>query len=433
MIKKQILSARAQAATILKDIFLKKESLSARLHIISTDKSFVQELCYGVMRWYEALNFILKELLAKPLKEKDTDIYALLLLGLYQLIYLNTPEHAALNETVQAAKELNKPWATKLINGVLRNFIRKQKEISASVSKDLTAQYSHPKWLLELIQQAWPEQWKQILLANNERPPLILRINQQQSSLQAYLQLLKNENIDAETISNAKNSVFIKNPVDVKQLPGFTDGMFSVQDAAAQLAAELLDLQPKQRVLDACAAPGGKTTHIVEIEPKLEKLIAIDNDDLRIKKITENLQRLKLIGTQVLCGDAAKPKDWWDGQLFDRILLDAPCSATGVIRRHPDIKFLRRATDIKKLAAVQLDLLEKLWPLLKPTGILLYATCSILPQENVQVLEKFLKNHPDAKEKPIQADWGHPMLIGRQILTGEDNMDGFYYARLEKY
>lgn len=424
-------NSRAQAAKIISTIILDGASLTAALKQISSvdkNRSFIQELCYGVLRWYWQLAAITKILITKPLKAKDSDIQALILIGLYQLIHLQTPIHAALNETVQAARDLNKSWATKLINGVLRQFLRDQETILAKINKEPVARYAHPKWLLQMLKQAWPDQWEAIVNANNQRPPMTLRVNRQQISRDDYLQLLPEKTVVAP---HTDQGIILATPCNVHELPGFTEGKVSVQDGAAQLAAGLLDLQPGQRVLDACAAPGGKTAHILETEAKLSELVVIDNDEERLIKIADNLNRLRLKAT-VQGADAAIPQDWWDGRQFDRILLDAPCSATGVIRRHPDIKLLRRAEDIAALAKTQQQLLTALWPLLKPGGLLLYVTCSILPTENTAVLKHFLATHKEAHEKKIDANWGIALSIGRQIFPGEQQMDGFFYARLEK-
>jgi len=433
------LNSRAIAAQILSAVLADGNSLTKALSITlpdNADRGFIQELCYGVLRWYWQLNFITTLLVSKPLKEKDTDIHALLLIGLYQLIHLKTPSHAALNETVAAANELKKSWATKFINGVLRQFLREQTAILSKTNAGFTSRYAHPKWLLKLLQEAWPAQWEQIVTANNLRAPLTLRVNRLKTDRGTYLQLLTQQTIAATAIAQTAQGIELVTPQDVTQLPKFAQGFVSVQDAAAQFAASLLDLAPGQRVLDACAAPGGKTAHILETEPEPGELVALEIDAMRCQKIQENLMRLQFLpenkAIKILCADAAQPISWWDGKPFDRILLDAPCSATGVIRRHPDIKFLRRATDIQDLAATQLQLLQTLWSVLKPSGLLVYATCSVLPQENFQVLAKFLATHADAKEKIITADWGIPVAIGRQILPGENNMDGFYYGCLEK-
>jgi 16S rRNA (cytosine967-C5)-methyltransferase len=260
---------------------------------------------------------------------------------------------------------------------------------------------------------------------------MALRVNLARISRDSYLQQLSEQGIEAVPVSFCPSAIILTKPVAVDLLPGFAEGLVSVQDTAAQLAAGLLEVQPGHRVLDVCAAPGGKTAHILEDQPNTRELVAVDLDESRMQRVSDTLQRLKLRATLVV-GDAANPKDWWDGQHFDRILLDAPCSALGVIRRHPDIKLLRRVEDIKTLQASQLNILHAVWPLLAPGGIMLYATCSILKQENEQQIDAFLAEHPDAVELPIDAAWGFTGSHGRQIMTGESAMDGFYYARLGK-
>lgn len=427
------LSSRATAAKFLSNVLTHSSSLSKINFSTVEDGSFVQQLCYGVMRWHEQLSAILNQLLKKPLKEKDQDIEALLLIGLFQLIHLQTPAHAALHATVEAAKELKKPWAVSFINGVLRNFDREQQLYLDQIQELETACYSHPQWLLGKIKKFWPEHWQDILAANNIHPPMILRVNQQKISAEKYLALLVENDIPAELSKFSQAAIFLTSPCPVTALPGFNDGLVSVQDTAAQLAAELLELSPGQTILDACAAPGGKTAHILECEPNIKQLIALDIDELRLTKIKDTLERLKINEkVELICADASAANVWWNSELFDRILLDAPCSATGVIRRHPDIKYLRQPEDITALAEKQTALLNNLWPLLKPGGILLYATCSVLPQENNKIIREFLANHADAEEIKIQADWGIELDHGRQILSGQENMDGFYYAKIRK-
>lgn len=430
-------NSRAIAAKILAEIFTKKNSLNAALNNFlkpdSKDRALIQAFCYGVLRQYWQLEALVQLLLKKSLKNKDQDIFALLLLGLYQLLHLRIPDHAAISETVQAARVLKKPWAAGLINATLRQFQREQPHLLEQIAQNTCAHFSHPNWLIEIIKTAWPEQWQNVLDANNQHPPLTLRINSQQLSREAYLQKLGIDHGVYTTL--ATEGITLHEACDVKQLPGYAAGEFSVQDESAQLAASLLELTSAQTVLDACAAPGGKTAHILEIAPHLTKLVAIDIDEKRIEKVTENLTRLQLLSSSIVmtASNAAEPQIWWDGELFDRILLDAPCSATGVIRRHPDIKYLRRPEDIAQLAVQQLQLLNALWPLLKPNGLLVYATCSVLPQENENVIEAFLHTHHDAHEKIITTDWGIKKTIGRQLLPKTDGHDGFYYARLQKH
>jgi 16S rRNA (cytosine967-C5)-methyltransferase len=395
------------------------------------DQGLLQALCYGVCRHYYSLTALLNSLLEHPLKESDDDVYALLLVGLYQLRDMRIPAYAAVNATVDATKGLDKAWARGLVNAILRNYQRHADVLNAKLLEDPVSQYAHPGWLVGMIKKAWPADCDAIMAANNEHPPFMLRVNQRHGNRAAYLEKLAAMDIAAQAIAESESGIVLEEAMDVHALPGFADGDVSVQDGAAQLAAELLMLEPGLRVLDACAAPGGKTAHIAEREPDLAALVAVDQDEKRLLTITENLARLKLSAT-CIASDVANVDAWWDKQLFDRILLDAPCSATGVIRRHPDIKLLRRADDIQNLVQEQLHLLTAVWALLKIDGVLLYATCSILPRENTGVLKEFLANNPDAKEEIIQAEWGNACEIGRQILPGMHGMDGFYYARLKK-
>ena len=439
--KKSDVSSRTVAVGVLLDVIVGGQSLTRAL-LKATDKvdakdlGLVKELCYGTLRWYYQLNAIASTLLNKPLKNKDQDIHILILLGLYQLEHLSIAPHAVLSQTVEAAKKLKKDWAKGLVNALLREFQRKQQQIFSQLDSNSAASFAHPGWLYDMLKTAWPAYWQAILDANNQRPPMCLRVNKLQADRQAYLDQLSDNGHDAQGLMYAAEGIKLTLPVSVDKLPGFNAGLVSVQDGAAQLAAKLLQLEPDFRVLDACAAPGGKTCHILETQNSIKRLIALDVDKGRVEQIVDNLSRLQLNDTQqieLVVGDAADAeKPWWDGELFDRILLDAPCSATGVIRRHPDIKMLRQARDISELVKCQAHMLEVLWACLKPGGKLLYATCSILPQENDRQISAFLRQHTDAKEDIIDADWGHKMDAGRQILPGEEEMDGFYYARLIK-
>lgn len=427
------MNTRLIAARVLSRVLQDGQSLTAALDNAlqavesGKDRAFIQAVCYGVCRQYHRLDFILSQLLDKPLK--DTDVKALALVGLYQLKFMRVKPHAAVSETVLAARK--KPWAKSLINAVLRTYLREQEGLEDKADKEQTAAVSHPGWLIKQIEQDWPEQAQKILLENNQQPPMVLRVNLSRTNRDHYLQALMNQDIAAVAVSFCPSAIMLDKPVSVDLLPGFADGLVSVQDTAAQLAAELLDVQPGHRVLDVCAAPGGKTAHILESQPQVKELVAVDIDESRLRRVSENCQRLNL-QAKLVVGDAANPGDWWDGKPFDRILLDAPCSALGVIRRHPDIKLLRRAEDIKPLLALQKNILQAVWPLLAPGGLLLYATCSILKQENEQQVQAFLAEHDDAVELSIEADWGSAGACGRQILTGESAMDGFYYARIRK-
>jgi 16S rRNA (cytosine967-C5)-methyltransferase len=426
---------RAVAVSVLTRVLQEGQSLSTLLPhsfqgLPPERRALAQELCYGTLRWAPRLEALLKLLLAKPLKAKDSDVKSLLLLGLYQLGYMDIPPHAAVSETVAVTALLNKGWAKGLVNAVLRRFQRERDDLESALAKDEVATSAHPAWLLALLKQAWPKQWSAIVEANNHRPPMTLRVNRRHHDREAYQAILEKEGLAAETSPHAPDALTLTQPVNVEQLPGFARGEVSVQDAAAQLAAVLVAPEAGMRVLDACAAPGGKTGHLLEICSDIE-LIALDIEKNRLLRVEQNLTRLGL-HAQLVAADAATPASWWDGKPFDRILLDAPCSASGVIRRHPDIKLLRQASDIEQLVKLQATILEALWSLLSPGGVLVYATCSVLPQENGGQLANFLANHEDAKERPLDTRWGQATTVGRQILPDQDGMDGFFYACIEK-
>ena len=395
------------------------------------DRGFVKELCFGTLRWYDQLEFILDRYLDKPLKQRDADIRTLILVGLYQLHHLGTPPHAAISETVNATVELGKEWAKPLVNAVLRRSQREFQRLRPELDRNPGARYSHPAWLVDRIKADWPDKWERILQANNQRPPQHLRVNRLRTTRENYLEELGRAGIRAQQVDLIPCAIQVLDPVDVDALPGFDDGYASVQDAGAQLAAGLLDLQPGDLVLDACAAPGGKTTHIRETQAQIAGITALDVDEHRIARLHNTLSRLKL-DASVIEADAASPDAWWDGRTFDRILLDAPCSATGVIRRHPDIKRLKSPEQLPALQTSQTQLLAALWPLLKPGGRLLYSTCSLLRDENDRVIETFLDNHSSANLETIQAEWGRATGCGRQLLPGLDGTDSFYYAALTK-
>jgi 16S rRNA (cytosine967-C5)-methyltransferase len=430
------MNVRAAAAEVIAEVMNGKslgDCLPVKVATFSQprDQALLQAICYGVCRHYFYLEALLTQLLEKPLKEKDNDLHALMLAGIYQLGDMRIPEYAAVGETVAVTTYLKKVWAKGLVNAVLRNYQRRAEKLSVAVLKNPATKYSHPDWLVDMLQSSWPDEWETILAANNEHPPFMLRVNQRCVAREEYLQKLAAKKLAATAIDGTPNGILLAEAVDVLQLPEFKQGYVSVQDGSAQQAAFLLAAKPGMRVLDACAAPGGKTAHIAELTDGLAELIALDNDGYRLKRVRENLQRLNLTATCVQ-GDAGEPDAWWDGKPFDRILLDAPCSATGVIRRHPDIKLLRRAADIANLAAVQKKILNALWPLLKTEGLLLYATCSVLPAENSAVVRDFLTAHPEAVEEKIHLPWGAAQDAGWQILPGPHGMDGFYYALLRK-
>jgi len=430
--KNKLLCARSAAALVILRVTegqsLNTASIDISKRLDESQRGLFQQFCYGVIRWYPTLQTLSQRLLSKPLKAKDADINALLLIGIYQLRSLRIPDHAALSETVNACKLLNKQWATGLINACLRNYQRQQEALEKSITEQVVSLYAHPAWLIEKYQNDWPEYWQTILNANNQQPPMMLRVNRREYSQTEYLELLDKSTIPATAIENCPQGILLEQACDVFALPGFVEGAVSVQDGAAQQVVDLLDLQPNQRILDACSAPGGKTCHILERFPDNE-VIAMDISQERLLQVEENLSRLNL-SAQCLPADASNPQNWWNGEQFDRILIDAPCTGSGVIRRHPDIKLLRKSDDIKQLAQQQRTLLDNLWPLLKPDGLLVYTTCSAFKQENELQIEAFLQRQPEAMEQlPARAP-ARRVSFGYQLLPGDNHLDGFYYACL---
>ena len=430
------MNVRALAAKALNQVVEKGQSLSNVLpplqqDLSPKDKALLQVLCYGVLRTLPRLDFFCRSLMQKPLKGKQRDLHFLILVGFYQLLYTRIPSHAAVGETVNGAKALKKPALKGMINGVLRNFLREQQGLIEKADQQPALQYCHPSWLVKRLQAAYGEALAaEIMHENNQQAPMWLRVNALHHNREQYQALLTEAQLNSSSIDDNDNALRLEKATDVYKLPGFTEGWVSVQDAAAQLAAHYLDAQPGDLVLDACAAPGGKTVHSLELQPKIKKMVAVDVDAKRLLRVQENLDRLKLQAT-VIHGDASQPDSWWKGELFDRILCDAPCSATGVIRRHPDIRWLRRDSDIAELVALQKSILHALWDKLKPGGILLYATCSILPDENDLQIKSFLESESDASLIPLSAKY-NSLDKGRQLLPNEQGMDGFYYAKLQK-
>lgn len=440
-----MVNPRGIAAEALYLVIYKGKSLTGVLQrpaitkLPDESRALVKDLCFGCLRWHFALQQILEKILVKPMKKKDKDIECLIRVGLYQLQYQHTADHAAVNETVKACKTLKKPWSKGLVNGVLRRFQRDRETLTSKIKPHTV----FPLWIIQTVKQSWPTCWKEVLIASNQRAPMTLRLNTARTHRDDYMQQLESVGIKAIPHTVVKTAIELVNPVNVQQLPGFDTGLVSVQDASAQLAAPLLNIKPGMRVLDACAAPGGKTGHILESEEDIV-VTAIDNSAQRLGKVAENIQRLGFDNNpqgghiQLVEADAGELDFWYDGKSYDRILLDAPCSALGVMRRHPDIKVLRKETDIAALVKQQQHLLERLWHVLKEGGLLLYATCSILPQENDEQIAHFLDKHKeDAEVVPIQQEWGIACTHGRQILPGSgaaggDNMDGFYYCLLKK-
>ncbi|MBW7471778.1 16S rRNA (cytosine(967)-C(5))-methyltransferase RsmB [Marinobacter sp. F4218] len=397
----------------------------ARLPI--NERPVLQALCYGTCRWFHRLDGELRGRLKKPLRSPDRIVHHLMLVALFQLRFSQHATYAILNETVEASRALDKPHLTGLVNGVLRAAERD----GAPAPANDADRFSHPAWMVEKLRHNWPDDWQRILDANNAQAPMTLRVNALRFTRERYLALLAEAGIQAAPTRYAPCGIQLDQPVPVEHLPWFADGAVSVQDEAAQLCTTLLDLAPGQRVLDACAAPGGKTCAILEACGDLAEVVAIDESAARLPRVQENLDRLDLEAT-LIQADAADIDQWWDGNAFDRILLDVPCSASGVIRRHPDIKLLRRETDIVPLAGIQLGLLEAMWSILKPGGRLVYATCSVFPQENHRIIQRFRKQQDTAVLVEPEVSWGRDMGAGRQLLPDPNSHDGFFYAVLEK-
>ncbi|AVE06329.1 16S rRNA (cytosine(967)-C(5))-methyltransferase [Pseudomonas palleroniana] len=430
------MNPRLAAAKALAAVLNGKASLNSSLptqldKVEDRDRGFTQDLAFGTARWQPRLSALAAKLLQKPFKAADADVEALLLVGLYQLLYTRVPAHAAIGETVGCADKLKKPWAKALLNAVLRRAQRESEALLAELEHDPVVRTAHPRWLQKALKAFWPQQWEAICAANNAHPPMILRVNRRHHSRDAYLQLLTTAGINATPCVYSVDGIVLEAATDVRSLPGFAEGWISVQDEAAQLAADLLDLAPGQRVLDACCAPGGKTCHILEVEKDLAGVVAVDLEAKRLVRVRENLARLGL-NADLIAADGRDTANWWDGKPFQRILLDAPCSATGVIRRHPDIKLTRQPDDIAALAVLQGELLDALWPTLEVGGILLYATCSTLPTENTEVIQAFLARTSGARELDLATAAGIKQPHGRQLLAQEGGHDGFYYAKLIK-
>ncbi|MDD1506078.1 16S rRNA (cytosine(967)-C(5))-methyltransferase RsmB [Pseudomonas sp. CNPSo 3701] len=430
------MNPRLAAARALAAVLDGKASLGTSLpplldKVEARDRGLAQDLAFGAARWQPRLELIAGKLLRKPFKEGDRDLEALLLVGLYQLFYTRIPAHAAIGETVGCVDKLKKTSAKGLLNAVLRNAQREGDSLIQELDRDPVLHTAHPRWLQKQLKAFWPEHWQAICAANNAHPPLILRVNRRHGSRDDYLARLRQTGFEAEPCTFSRDGIRLLQACDVTLLPGFAEGHVSVQDEAAQLATDLLQLAPGQRVLDACAAPGGKTCHLLEAEPALSEVVAVDLEAKRLARVRENLDRLGLEAT-LIAADGRDTAAWWDGKPFQRILLDAPCSATGVIRRHPDIKLTRKADDIPALATLQGELLDALWPTLEVGGILLYATCSTLPTENTEVIDAFLARTPGARELDIAGPFGLKQPHGRQLLAQQGGHDGFYYAKLIK-
>ena len=442
--KSNVSAARQASLKALKQVFAGQSLSVAQLQSIDQledkrDRGLANEIVNGVLRWRWQLEFFVSLLLSKPLKKKEVEIQLILLMALYELTECRTPDYAIINESVELVRKSGKKWAASLVNAVLRRFTREQEQLVAAANENEQVRFSHPQWILDKVKKDWPQHWQEILTANNQRPAFWLRVNHQQTTADNYQRLLSEHDIESESSDLSSDAIKLLQGTDVRQLPGFAEGVVSVQDAGAQLAASLLNipesmnLSDNYQVLDLCAAPGGKTCHILESHAALKHVLAVEFDEKRMQRVSENLQRLKL-NADLVVADARDYKQWWSGQVFDRILIDAPCSASGVIRRHPDIKTLRRDSDIEPLVALQAEILLAAWQMLAVGGELLYVTCSVFKDENEAQIKAFFESNVENNvlEVAIDADWGQACEYGRQLLPGEKDADGFYFCRLKK-
>lgn len=420
---------RYQAYMVLKRVMIDGQSLTQGLSLFPDMSGFAKAICFGTLRDYIRLSVIVNHLVTKKPKKKSLEI--LLMMGIFQLQSTEKPDYAVVTETVSISRADKLGWASGMVNGVLRRFCREKDKIVYQCQQEEIYQNNHPVWLVDMLSKAWPKQINELLVENDRQAPMSLRVNLAKVTRQAYYNKLKKHGIEGSLSQEIPSAITLSTPVDVDQLSGFYQGLVSVQDEAAQLAAFLLQLEPGLRVLDACAAPGGKTCHLLESESNLSEVVALDLSELRLAKVRQNLERLDL-SANLVCSDAAKIDEWWDGAPFDRILLDAPCSATGVIRRHPDIKYHRKQNDIPSLVSTQQQLLNSLWSILKPGGVLVYATCSVLPEENEGQIETFCRNHDEVILEPIAIGLPSAGKLGLQLFPTSSGHDGFYYAVLRK-
>ena len=392
--------------------------------LAARNRAAIQDLAYGTLRFLSRFEALLEALLDKPLK--DARLRPLLLVALYQLEHTRAAPHAIVDHAVRVSEALGLTSAKALVNAVLRNFLRYRPRLDARIQRSEPARYCHPQWWIDKLRAQYPSHYAAALEAANRHPPLTLRVNRRRADLAEYLELLARHGIKAEACG--PSAVLLGKPLPAERIPGLAEGLVSVQDAAAQLAAPLLDLRDGMRVLDACAAPGGKTGHLLEIAAA--EVTALDADAGRLERVRANLARLGL-AARVVCGDACEPAQWWDGAPYQRILADVPCSASGIARRHPDVKWLRRPTDIAQFARQQSRMLDTLWQLLASGGKLLYATCSVFEEENHGQVARFLERHRDATRLSLPAVDNHAQLPAGQLLPDERH-DGFFYALLQK-
>ena len=424
-------------AAVLGGSALDKPLAQNRQGLSELDQGFLSALAYGTIRRMPRHNAVLMKLLRNPKKPLNPMMRALLVLGLEQMIATRVPEHAAIDATVAATRLVNQGKGSGFLNAILRRYQREREEIDASLENDEAFEWSHPQWIIDKLRADWPDDWRGVLEANNAQPPMVLRVNSHLITREDYLKMLHSSEINAAAIESVSTAIKLEEPCGVEQLPGFAEGLVSVQDSGAQCAAGYMDLaastvESPLRVLDACAAPGGKAMHMLELEPGIE-LVALDIAADRLERVKDNAERLSVNPT-LIAGSAVAPEDWWDGKPFDRILVDAPCSGTGVIRRHPDIKVLRRLKDARTFPVFQREILNQLWPLLAPGGRMIYATCSVFPEENESLVESWLGPLEDAQSAPLECTLSNAKSLnyGVQILPSATGSDGFYYAAILK-
>lgn len=421
-------NARGYAAELLNRVAFEGHSLDRVLSDASPlerDRSLVHELTIGSVRHFYSLSDEINSRLLTPLKPRDTIVFCLLLVGAYQLRHMRIPTYASVNETVNATRQIGRPWSRGLVNQILRR-VASEGPIHATSEE---AAFDHPAWLIEQIREGYPGKWREILAISLTRAPLSLRVNAAKTDASSYLESLLALGVSAHS-GRPDGCLVLDSPTQASSLPGFEQGLVSVQDSGAMWAARLLSPAKGEHVLDACAAPGGKAMHLLERVPGLN-LVALDLDPERCAQIRSECARLGFDPAIVIQGDATN-LHWWDGQQFDAVLLDAPCSGTGTLRRHPDIKLLKRESDLSQYQSLQVHLLENLWRALKAGGRLLYCTCSILSSENDDVIERFIALRDDAETEPIPEDWGVAMRFGRQLLPEPNGPDGFYYSLIKR-
>ena len=434
-----VYDAQAVAALTVCDVLHQGRSLdralAARMEGLPQARhALLRELARGTLRWHPYLLAMLVPLLRRPLAHQDPRIVGLLLVASYQLDHSKLPCHAVVQQAVEACLPLGQSWAKPLVNGVLRTRLRRHDALHDSLrwhERDAL-----PLWLAERLRKEWPAHYEDIAASARQRPPMALRVSTPHCERPAYMAQLTDAGIPCRPCALSPSGVWLEEAWPPPKLPGFGDGQASVQDESAQLAAPLLAVRDGERVLDACAAPGGKSSHLLELAPEMAELTMLDIDEGRLQLLRDNLGRLGLptAGTALrhIAADAAHPEDWWDQKPYDRILLDVPCSGTGVMRRRPDIKWLRRPEDIPRFAALQLRLLRALWPCLRPGGELLYVSCSLLDEENGTVVQRFLAREPEAQACQLPVDWGHASGPGRAITPMPTGGDGFFFALLRR-